>query len=283
MLEYVDAIYRALGIKSTWQFVLLIAIAFGFIGAIGGGLAALIVDLRYKNSPEYKAENANPKLEAVAHQTAQNAAAIQPQAPTPSVPLPKKTQTEKKGTDSVSAITSGPHSPAVGTITQGPNSIAQVGDNNQAIQINQAPPPPHVNWSQESLEPNSDPMKPYAGWSLGASQEILKDKAMRAQFMKNPGAFVTMSPENAWAEFAAFCDRPCESIAAQYVSGSVSAIGQTAHGSTGDGKIVGIQCVEPSLIPSGGVVKWEIRSLDKQSIKISDVRAVHIKIQSMAP
>lgn len=55
MFELVRAIHEALGIESTWAFVLVIAAIFAFLS----GGAAWIVDKGYKNSLTYKTEHAS--------------------------------------------------------------------------------------------------------------------------------------------------------------------------------------------------------------------------------
>lgn len=203
-----------------------------------------------------------------------------PVQPPATIPQGEKAQRKKQIPKEAPGVsTSGSDSPAVGSITQGAGSIAQVGGTgNQATVNNFEPLPPHVNWSHEMVEPNSNPMKPYQGWSIGGADEgSRKDHEMRAQFVKNPGVLVTLSPESAWGEFGATCDRPCESINAQFLSSGGSAIGQTSHQGMQNTRITAIQCANPSAIPSGGIVKWEIRSLDEKPLNVTDVQAIHLK------
>src|ERR1700693_4528884 len=70
MFDAVERIHRALGIESTWAFVLIIALGAALIFGLAGGALAWIVDIGYKHSPEYKAEHA-PKQQTV---TASNSA-----------------------------------------------------------------------------------------------------------------------------------------------------------------------------------------------------------------
>jgi hypothetical protein len=65
MFDTVEKIHGALGIESTWLFVLIIAVGFGFIAAIGSGGVAWIVDRAYKRSSEYKAEHPDRKQQTV--------------------------------------------------------------------------------------------------------------------------------------------------------------------------------------------------------------------------
>jgi len=53
MYEIVEGIHKALRIEGTWAFVLLMGV-FGFLGV---GALALIIDLGYRNSAEYKADH----------------------------------------------------------------------------------------------------------------------------------------------------------------------------------------------------------------------------------
>jgi|GEM_PF-6561382 len=62
MFEIVEGIHKAFRIESTWAFVLLVVCGAGLVG----GFFALIIDLGYKNSPEYRAEHPDPKSQAVA-------------------------------------------------------------------------------------------------------------------------------------------------------------------------------------------------------------------------
>jgi len=73
VFETIEKIHRALGIESTWLFVLIIALGFGCIATIAGGSVAWIVDRAYKRSPEYKADHPGPKSQTVAT-TASNSA-----------------------------------------------------------------------------------------------------------------------------------------------------------------------------------------------------------------
>ena len=61
MFEIVEKIHRALGIESTWAFVLVIALSFGCLATLGSGVVAWVVARAYKNSPEYKAAHPDPK------------------------------------------------------------------------------------------------------------------------------------------------------------------------------------------------------------------------------
>jgi hypothetical protein len=65
MWDTIGAIHKALGIESTWKFVLIIAFGAGVVGVIVGGFVAWIVDVGYKNSDEYKADH-SPKTPTVA-------------------------------------------------------------------------------------------------------------------------------------------------------------------------------------------------------------------------
>jgi hypothetical protein len=49
MYDIVEGIHKALRIESTWAFVLIISVSFGVVA----GLFAWIIDIGYKNSPEY--------------------------------------------------------------------------------------------------------------------------------------------------------------------------------------------------------------------------------------
>jgi hypothetical protein len=107
MFETVEKIYRALGIESTWLFVLIIALG---SAAVGGGVA-WIVDRAYKHSPEYKAEHPDPKQRAViatASNPASQAVTVQSaatgvQGATSSQPAVKQKK-EKRFNKSASAV-----------------------------------------------------------------------------------------------------------------------------------------------------------------------------------
>jgi hypothetical protein len=86
MYEIVEGIHKALRIQSTWQFVLLMGV-FGFI-VVGG--CAWIIDLGYRNSPEYKAEHPDPKAQTVA--APGNPPTVTPTQPT--APTQTETSTE---------------------------------------------------------------------------------------------------------------------------------------------------------------------------------------------
>jgi hypothetical protein len=65
MWEAVEKIHRALGIESTWAFVLIIAFGAALVFGLVGGAIAWIVDVDYKHSPEYKADHPDPKPKTV--------------------------------------------------------------------------------------------------------------------------------------------------------------------------------------------------------------------------
>jgi hypothetical protein len=65
MWEAVEKIHRALGIESTWAFVLIIAFGAALVFGLVGGAIAWIVDVDYKHSPEYKADHPDPKSKTV--------------------------------------------------------------------------------------------------------------------------------------------------------------------------------------------------------------------------
>jgi hypothetical protein len=82
MFETVEKIHRALGIESTWAFVLIIAFGAALIFGTVGGAIAWIVDAGYKHSSEYKADHPDPKQQTA---TATNNSAPQ------SVAVPQST------------------------------------------------------------------------------------------------------------------------------------------------------------------------------------------------
>ncbi|HXZ40322.1 MAG TPA: serine protease [Terriglobales bacterium] len=145
MLEYVDALHRALGIKSTWQFVLLIGLSAGVLATLGFGALAWIVDMRYKNSPEYKAEHQNPKMQAVTPQQAQTVTASQQTSPAPAQNqtrvLKNLTKQEDQGKKTAPSINGSDNFQNTGNITQkvAPCGIAIAGNKNIAT-VNCAPP-----------------------------------------------------------------------------------------------------------------------------------------------
>jgi len=153
MWDIIGAIHKALKIESTWAFVSGVA----FICAILGGAAAWVIDVGYRNSAEYKEEHA-PKQKAVVTDSSTTTVVTAtpnsssqgdsiPPRPEPKPVLPDKTNkpTKPQTKDKPSVSTSGNNSPAVGSVNQGPGSIAQVGGTgNQATVINQAPDYPNI-------------------------------------------------------------------------------------------------------------------------------------------
>jgi hypothetical protein len=137
------------------------------------------------------------------------------------------------------------------------------------------PPPPHVTWTQEPLVPGVGLDKLVTHFTMGRpTEEARKDIERRAQFVNNPGVLITASPDDSWSNpaFAAECDRPCESINAMAMTGG-SSVGQGRR----DDRTVIIQFIQPGLLPANVAIKWEIRSLDKESLHIKNVAAVRLK------
>jgi hypothetical protein len=73
MYDFIEHVHKALGIESTWAFVLVVALGAGLVAALVGGCFAWVIDASYKNSTEYKAEH-SPKQQTV---TGTNSAAPQ--------------------------------------------------------------------------------------------------------------------------------------------------------------------------------------------------------------
>jgi hypothetical protein len=64
MYDVIEHVHKALGIESTWAFVLVVALGAGLVAALVGGFFGWVVDVSHKNSAEYKAEHL-PKQQAV--------------------------------------------------------------------------------------------------------------------------------------------------------------------------------------------------------------------------
>jgi len=92
MFDAVEWIHRALGIQSTWLFVLTIALLAALLAALAGGATAWVVDRAYRNSSEYKAAPPDPKSPAGASMMAQTTTATQQVTPAPQ-PTPPTAQT----------------------------------------------------------------------------------------------------------------------------------------------------------------------------------------------
>lgn len=138
MWETVERIHKALGIQSTWKFVLL----FALLGAVVSGLAAWVVDAGYKNSAEYKTARL-PKPEA-ATRPAQNVAASSPSAHGISTrPRPPRSpsQPQSQNGNSDAAASGNGNFQNTGSISQtvAPCALAIVGNMNNAS-VNCAPP-----------------------------------------------------------------------------------------------------------------------------------------------
>jgi len=63
MYDFIQSVHKALGIESTRVFVLIVALGAALVAGSVGAVFAWIVDVGYKNSPEYKAEHP-PKQQA---------------------------------------------------------------------------------------------------------------------------------------------------------------------------------------------------------------------------
>jgi len=147
MFDTVEKIHGALGIESTWLFVLVIALG----AAILGGGAAWIVDRTYKRSPEYKAEHPEPKSKTVTpaagnsgsqSATVQGATSMQP---------PVEQQKANRSNKSDSAV-----SQELPTVTQGAGSAFSVNQQGgvTAGTINVDTPPLKLEWTVSPFEPN---------------------------------------------------------------------------------------------------------------------------------
>jgi hypothetical protein len=75
MYDLIEHVYKALGIESTWAFVLVVALSLGLIAALVGGFLGWVVDRSYKNSAEYKAEHSPKQQAATNNSSASNGAA----------------------------------------------------------------------------------------------------------------------------------------------------------------------------------------------------------------
>ncbi|MFZ0801738.1 MAG: hypothetical protein WBQ09_01515 [Terriglobales bacterium] len=94
MYDIVEGIHKAFKIESTWAFVLLIA----FGAAVVGGFFAWVIDVGYRNSPEYKAEHpvvrgqSDPKSQAVTTSSPITPVTAQKQVVAPTAVKTKRTK-----------------------------------------------------------------------------------------------------------------------------------------------------------------------------------------------
>jgi hypothetical protein len=178
-----------------------------------------------------------------------------------------------------SVSTSGDKSPAIGSVSQGAGSafsVNQRGGITAGTLIVNAPPPPQITWTQQSLASGINLWTGVPHWTIGGHSDATKKEDDRmAALANNPGALVTLSLSDSWsgAAFAAYCDRPCETTDAQF-AGSLTSIRKVKH----DENSVAIEFLAPGLLSAQVPVKWEIRSMDSDPIRIEKVEAVKIKL-----
>jgi pimeloyl-ACP methyl ester carboxylesterase len=143
------------------------------------------------------------------------------------------------------------------------------------------PAPPHVTWTAEQLAPGKSlaSIVPQTSFATGSEEERRKEAARIGTFADNPGVVVTASPDDVWPTpaFAAICDRPCEGIDAIAMTGGSSV--QVHHNE----KTVTVQFLQPSILAANSQMKWEIRSADKEPIKILDIAAVRLRAANPKP
>ncbi len=165
-------------------------------------------------------------------------------------PRPKHSATT---TFSGNTQTGGTGNAQVGTLTQGPGSIAQIGGTgNQAsiTNIGIEPPLPNVTWTL---------------------------KAMPSGESKNPAVELEMRVDRPLSNptFRAVCDRPCQSE-----SGSIHVPGamfQTQRGWDETNPNVAILHFNiPSIITPDTPVGWVLRSQDNQQIQVLEIKAIRI-------
>jgi hypothetical protein len=171
------------------------------------------------------------------------------QAPKPE-PEPKP-RVHKKPKPSKSVSAKGPNSGAVGSVTQGPGSIAQIGgSNNSATVVNPGPLPPDVHWRIEDLPPTK-----------GA---------------KNPEVWVRISINRPFLEpkFAVTCDRPCKGVTAEVMSsgGPMPGIQQVNSGYLPHMPNVALFIVNsPDPMPGEAELSACVESEDQRPIKVLKV------------
>jgi hypothetical protein len=151
-----------------------------------------------------------------------------------------------KGGDGGSiTFTTGNGGNAVGGITQGPGSIAQVGGEHNTATVNNLTnrPDPVFHWEVKAFE---------------ASPGI----------ESRPGVTITI-----WADgmmdvpaFLAFCDRPCGSVNA-----GTGGLTQARYFSDDGRNVMGFTFITPSSLMRDDKISWKIRSKDARPVSIKSV------------
>lgn len=166
---------------------------------------------------------------------------------------------------------------AQGPVAIAPNGIANAAPNFGNQTVNNAPPLPHVTWTQEPLRaeyglanihPRVAMVSPDEAWQ--------KAQARIAELMHNPGVLVSLSTDGPFtnASFWAECDISCEGVASQ--TGTVGSISYIGFAKIRENE-VGILVTIPGTLLKGQSVEWEIRSQNKDPLTITKVEAVAAK------
>jgi len=138
------------------------------------------------------------------------------------------------------------NSGSVGTLTQGPCSVAQIGgSNNQATGGNCGPPPPKLTWSQEE-----DPAAGKTTITLGV------DRSMEIPV------------------FIAQCDRPCRTLRASAAPGMSQINSRDYHPPDNPSKLRDMTLIEADLprpLGAGIKITWDVQSEDGKPVRIISV------------
>lgn len=168
-----------------------------------------------------------------------------------------------------------------GNISQGTGSALSFnqtgGVTAGTLNVNPPPNPPEVHWTQEDVTADNNLRNPklYPSWVQGSPSESAQKKiAERQQYSTNPGVIITGHINESWptANFAADCDRPCQSLTARLIDAS----GWSEGYADGPGNVEVLFFVQPASLPPGVHFKWEIHSKDSQPIKVKEVRLVNL-------
>jgi hypothetical protein len=140
--------------------------------------------------------------------------------------------------------TSGSNSPAVGGITQGPGSIAQIGGSGNQATVNNLTSRPDPQLT-EKLEAGETPDK--------ATVKITVHGPM-----DEPAFVVT-------------CDTPCESIDASIRTGAQEA---AYYNFQGHPEMTGVGFIVPTTLGPGEEITWHLQSVNSDPLKVSLINRI---------
>ena len=176
---------------------------------------------------------------------------------------------EHLGVAAVVTVEHGTPKSETGPITQGPGSavsINQQGGITVGTLIVPESPLPHVLSTQQPLAPGESIGTYLRMSTIGEEKEEVRKREQ--ELRKNPGVLITASLDASLtgAEFVAECENPCATVEALAMGG------QTSIGFREKNNVATVIFLSPATIPRGLEIKWEVRSVRDQPIRIKAIR-----------